>query len=204
MGYLGSEQQTDKQHNHYKGEITMKSFGVPIIGVMIDSITELPQCREGLAILDAAEKQGNIKFGGLFVNSIHRNTMTVINNLIMHTAPKGAITRWIVAAGKANHLTGTCDAYLRYAMGSQVPVFGAVFTNEEDPDESLLAGILSIIQVPGHQVIFDPDNPTFEHACREALVATELLPFIKARPPKEAIEFETIGEAKKFIINSMH
>lgn len=155
------------------------------IGVMIGSISDLPQCREGIEYLLQAELAGKIQFLGLFVNSIHRNTVKVLENLHTHTQVI-EVDRWIVGAGMANHLTGTCDAFLRYGLKSTAPVFGAIFEASKDVEKNRQAAILSITQVPGTQVVFDSENPTFLKACEQAVEIEEVLIEVSQPKPTEA------------------
>lgn len=153
------------------------------IGIMIGSKSDLLQCEEGMKIVREAETAGKAEMVVFCTNSIHRNTEEVLKNLYELTEVYG-VERWVIGAGMANHLTGTCDAFLRYSMSSLVPVFGAVFTAEDNPDVNLQAAILSITQVPGHQVVFDPRKPFFADACNKAIDMDEAPIF--PRQPKEA------------------
>ncbi len=167
-----------------------KAVSLKKIGVMVGSISDLPQCEEGLKLLREAEDAGKVEMIVFCVNSIHRNTEDALKNLHDYTLIFG-VERWIIAAGMANHLTGTCDAFLRYGMNSEVPVFGAVFQTKDDVGEiNFQTACRSITQVPGHQVVFDPDYPLFADACYKAIEMEEVI--IHSREPKEVKTFSTV------------
>jgi phosphoribosylcarboxyaminoimidazole (NCAIR) mutase len=156
------------------------------IGIMIGSDSDLPQCLAGLQFLQEVETQNLAKVLLVITNSIHRNTEKVLQNLRKFTrryeifGSTNVVDVWIIGAGWANHLTGTCDAYLRNEMkNDRVPVIGVAFESD-DPDKTL-AAILSIEAVPGFQGIFDRNRHVgsigFFNACYDAVYAN--LPEIK-------------------------
>jgi phosphoribosylcarboxyaminoimidazole (NCAIR) mutase len=170
------------------------------IGIMIGSDSDLPQCLPGLLFLQEAEIKGLAQVNVVITNSIHRNTEEVLLGLRTLTQEKGQkpvdrVNIWIIGAGCANHLTGTCDAYLRYYMENNlVPVIGVAFENS-DPNKTL-AAILSIEAVPGTQVIFARNRHVggigFANACHDAIHGD--IPKLKIPPPKK-VEVRTLSEA---------
>lgn len=134
------------------------------IGIMIGSDSDLKQCREGLWWLNELSPT-QVVVEAVITNSIHRNTTSVLDNLEDYP-----VDVWIVGAGMANHLTGTADAYLRYALKRRTPVIGVAFEGKTLEDTE--AACLSIERVPGTQVIFDRKKfvgaAGFLHACRYA------------------------------------
>lgn len=81
-----------------------------------------------------------------------------------------ALIAVIIGAGKANHLTGTVDAYLRNTLkNGHVRIIGVAFEGENEEDNR--AAIGSITHVPGTHVIyhsfFGADG--FADACRFAV-----------------------------------
>lgn len=106
---------------------------------------------------------------GIYVRSQHRNTLAVQELLIRMSQEK--VDAVIVGAGWANHLTGCCDAFLRYSLqDSHVRVIGVAFKDEVQARRTQ-AAVLSITEVPGTQVIFNdyigPDG--FVRACLLAI-----------------------------------
>ncbi len=163
------------------------------IGIMIGSDSDLPQCYEGLKYLKEAEKKGIVEVVAVITNSIHRNTEETLKNVLLYSAK---VDVWIVGAGWANHLTGMVDSYLRYTMkNNRVRVIGVAFNSSND--EKNLAAILSIEQVPGHQVDFDRQNcfgkDGFLFACK---LATEggFTGNIVIKDPKP-VKIRTLSEA---------
>jgi phosphoribosylcarboxyaminoimidazole (NCAIR) mutase len=167
-----------------------KKAKVRRIGIMIGSDSDLPQCLEGFNILKEAEAKGQAKVLVVITNSIHRNTEETLRNLRAMTEPQNEgsdawIEVWIVGAGWANHLTGMIDSYLRYTLkNTKTSVIGVAFENP-DPVKNQ-AAILSITEVPGNQVIFDPSRHLgqagFTNACVDAVYAE--LPALKLPSPK--------------------
>jgi len=102
----------------------------------------------------------------------------------------------IVCAGWANHLTGCVDAYLRYKLrNDKIVVFGLAF--EDENPENTQAAILSILRVPGTQVVYKGvGTEGFLKACQDAV--NEKLPEIKLKesPAHHRRNLqEAIGEA---------
>jgi len=168
------------------------------IGIMIGSDSDLPQCLAGLNYLKEAQKKGLCDVVIIITNSIHRNTEEVLENLRMYSH---LLDAWIIGAGWANHLTGTCDAFLRYTLkNTATRVFGVAFRDDNNAGNNL-AACLSITRVPGTQVIYNKKNigeTSFFDAC---LKATESdfadLPPIKIGAPKPAVK-RTLEQAIEF------
>lgn len=87
------------------------------------------------------------------IASIHRNTSVVLQQLTAWSK-YNYIDVLIAGAGMANHLTGVCDAYLRYTLeNNHIVVVGVAFAHENPKNTE--AAATSITQVPGTQVVFD-------------------------------------------------
>ena len=122
--------------------------------VIIGSDSDLLQCEQGLKLLNKAVVNGEVQVVGVFTGSIHRNTDEVLGWLREATVVVPAINCIITAAGWANHLTGTCDAYLRHTLkNNSIAVYGVAIEDAKNADHTL-AACLSISEVPGTQVIF--------------------------------------------------
>lgn len=156
---------------------------------MIGSDSDLPQCVDGFKILKEAESLGKAQVVVVFTNSIHRNRKATLKNLRALTRQnaddKVWVEVWVIGAGKANQLTGMCESELRYELRNDVAhVIGVAFRGKTR--QSTLAAILSIIEVPGNQVIFDRKRHVgrkgFANACYDAVYAD--LPEIKLPAPK--------------------
>lgn len=165
------------------------------IAIMIGSDSDLPQTLEGLQWL---QQQPLVEVISVMTNSIHRNTENVLRNL--NYLVDDGVSVIVVGAGMANHLTGTCDAYLRYGLANtQVHVIGVAFTGKQP--EHTQAAVDSIKYVPGTQVVMDADGEPFVGsegflaACQRAatLDLREIVPakpkVVEARSLETAIEF---------------
>jgi phosphoribosylcarboxyaminoimidazole (NCAIR) mutase len=143
-----------------------------IAGVVGSESDIRKQFSEGVDVLDEAMDAGLIELyqDCIIVSSIHRMTDDTIalarefHNVVRQ--PDAVI----IGAGKANHLTGTVDAYLRNTLkNGHVRIIGVAFEGENEEDNR--AAIGSITQVPGTQVIyhsfFGADG--FADACRFAV-----------------------------------
>lgn len=127
------------------------------IGVMLGSEIDLKQCLMGLEYLRDTQKWGNVEVAFVRINSIHRNTTDTLffvfrlwlMSFLFH------LDAIIVGAGMANHLTGTVDAFLRYALRSRrIVIIGVAFENAKNPKHTQ-AAISSITEVPSTQVVFN-------------------------------------------------
>lgn len=157
------------------------------IGIMIGSDSDLPQCYDGLKYLEKAEKRGRCEVVKAITNSIHRNTEEVLENLKLYN---NKVDIWIIGAGWANHLTGTCDAYLRYTLkNTQTVVFGVAFSDPENELHTITAEA-SIIMVPATQVVYDKyiGAEGFLRACVDAVEKFDKLPKIKIGAPKPVVK----------------
>ena len=168
------------------------------VAIMIGSKSDLEQCRLGLEWLMQHGGEtidlDSIKF---IINSIHRNTEEVLNNIQMLV--ENGYDFVIVGAGWANHLTGTVDAYLRYVLrNAHLRVIGVAFADQsiatsEVKHKRNTAAVLSMTEVPGTNVIFKDDEKNDEFFSAEGflraccLVATcdmAKLPDIELKKPK--------------------
>jgi phosphoribosylcarboxyaminoimidazole (NCAIR) mutase len=162
------------------------------IAIIVGSKSDLSQCQLGLKFLQEAK----VEVIGVYIRSQHRNTLPT-QNLLKQLVEEG-VDVIIIGAGWANHLTGCCDAFLRYALrDKKIVVVGVAFrdvTNEKHTQ----AAILSITEVPGTQVLFkfrDRDLVGirgFLQACE--IAATGELPEITLPTPKETMDL-TLNEA---------
>lgn len=178
------------------------------VAVMVGSLSDLKQCLAGLATLRDASDHGTIELLGnmILVSSIHRATEVTLQQIRTYHELEQPPDVLIAGAGWANHLTGMCDAYLRYALqDTKIVVVGVAF---EDPSNEFhtMAARLSITEVPGNQVVFSDGQSNFIgangflRACRFAISGQ--LPVITLpdpRPPKaltldKAIEIATMSE----------
>jgi phosphoribosylcarboxyaminoimidazole (NCAIR) mutase len=166
------------------------------IGIMVDSDSDLKsQCLVGLQLL---QKNKSVEVVAIITASIHRNTKEVLFNIEQWT-PRVDI--WIVGAGWANHLTGTAEAYLRYALKSTIPVIGVAFTDGDNVIHNEAAR-LSVTEVPGTQVIWQDALGQFigpygfERACKFA--ANGKFPKIELKEPKP-VQIRTLQETLEFI-----
>jgi len=132
--------------------------------------------------------------------SLHRNTEGVLD-LLWRDDGQHIVDVWIIGAGMANHLTGTCDAYLRYCLGNTTTVVvGVAFDGGLEHPERTEAAKLSISQVPGTQVVWHSGDGEqfvgedgFCRACKWAVTTPEL-PTIK-QPESKETKTRTLAEA---------
>jgi len=130
------------------------------------------QFSAGVDVLDEALTAGQIELyqGCVIVSSIHRMTDdTIALAREFHNAVRKPDVV-IIGAGKANHLTGTVDAYLRNTLkDGSVRIIGVAFEGENDVDNRTAVG--SITQVPETQVIYNGffGADGFADACRFAV-----------------------------------
>ena len=126
------------------------------IYVILGSKNDLPQCLDGLKLLNKLDKVDKINFMGVLIASFHRNMLSVLGELnTLHLMPpKQRPDVVILGAGMANHLTGSGDAFLRNTLrDNKITIFGVAFEDERNPDNTK-AAVLSITQVPGTQVVY--------------------------------------------------
>ncbi|MFA4819164.1 MAG: phosphoribosylaminoimidazolesuccinocarboxamide synthase [Patescibacteria group bacterium] len=166
------------------------------IAVIVGSKSDLTQCADGLAFLAQSVNKDKVEVVGITVASIHRNTNAVLK--ILRSLCDLDVDAIIIGAGWANHLTGTCDAYLRYTLGDdKMAVIGVAFEDENNIDHTK-AAILSITEVPGTQVVFNDyvGSAGFLKACEFAV--NENLPEVSLKPGKSVEEF-SLPEALLFV-----
>lgn len=176
------------------------------IAVIIGSKSDLSQCGRGLKVLEECSQLVDIV--GVYVMSQHRNTLELQD--LLKTLVSMEVDVIITGAGWANHLTGCCDAFLRYTLrDDKVVVIGVAFediTSEKGSvrDKHNRAAVLAMTEVPGTQVLFDFHDfdligdlaytgvDGFANACK--IAASRLLPKITLPAPKETCTF-TLEEA---------
>lgn len=181
------------------------------IVVMIGSDSDLKQAHKGLECLYQCEREGLVIIEKVYTNSIHRNTLLVLWRLFMIWAFSRFVKKIdciIIGAGMANHLTGTCDAFLRNGLrDDKIVVIGVAFAGK-NWDETL-AAIVSIQQVPGTQVMFDQTTHVgtegFLYACKQAVGGE--LKRIDLKPVKPGVQrslAEARAAAEKFMKAEVH
>ena len=168
--------------------------------IIIGSDSDISQCEKGLMLLSSNKDKTEVI--GVITCSIHRNTDELLQ-VISRVAEKDLADVIIAGAGMANHLTGTIDAYLRYALrNKKISVIGVAFNGKKFEDN--VAATLSIIKVLNTQVIYKGVGSTgFLDACDFAIfgeLPKIILPFLKysiSRELKEALKFiEIIKEER--------
>jgi len=157
------------------------------IVIIIGSVSDLKQCRTGLLFLEDL----NAEVISIYVRSQHRNTLDV-QELLKRIHSEADVA--IIGAGWANHLTGCCDAFLRYTLKTtNMPIIGVAFEDLENQKHTQ-AAILSISEVPGTQVIYQDEKGEFigpdgfYRACKFAMMGK--LPTIKLPSPKEIMDLD--------------
>ncbi len=171
--------------------------------VIIGSDSDLPQCEKGLEILKKAVEREQVQVVGVFTGSIHRNTDEVLEWLHDAASVTPVIDCIITAAGWANHLTGTCDAYLRHTLkNNSIIVYGVAIEDPKNTDHTL-AAMLSISEVPGTQVVYKDSGGAqfigskgFVAACALAIKNKEAV--IKLSEPKP-IQLRSLDSALEVI-----
>lgn len=155
------------------------------IVIIIGSKNDLKQCLKGLELLGqrAAEKNSGVSVN-VYVRSVHRHVGKLLW-LLESLQEAGDVDVIIAGAGKAAHLPGCVDAFLRYHLGdTRINVIGVAFEGKDKKDN--LASVLSITQVPYTQVLYAGEGKTgFKKACEAAL---QELPAIKRLEAPEALD----------------
>lgn len=128
------------------------------IAIVLGSDSDLAQCWAGLAFIRHLIAKGLVELfcDVIFCYSIHRHHDKVTELALRMIANE--VEAAIVAAGWANHLTGTLGAIICNQHKSPLPrVVGVAF---EDLNNAMntVASLLSISQVPNTQVIFKDPN----------------------------------------------
>jgi phosphoribosylcarboxyaminoimidazole (NCAIR) mutase len=180
--------------------------------IIVGSKSDIKQCRLGLEWLKA--NGDKITVNAFHVASQHRHTLRVQEILTELANSKNPPDAIIVGAGWANHLTGCCDAFLRYKLkDTMIHVIGVAFMDVVQNNQAeinlhenhSLAAVLSITCVPGTQVIFKDDNGKefigeegLLRACKFAAIG--IFPAITLKEPPESLEMsleKALAEAKK-------
>jgi phosphoribosylcarboxyaminoimidazole (NCAIR) mutase len=170
------------------------------IAIIIGSKSDLNQCVDGLQFLKKCKSESEIEIIGIYVRSQHRNTLQV--QLLLQELEKNNVNIIITGAGWANHLSGCCDAYLRYELkNTKIVILGVAF---EDPlnGKHTLAAELAISEVPGTQVVYEEKTKQFIgskgflNACIFAVAGK--LPEIKLPAPKPPMDL-TLEEAIEIV-----
>ena len=135
------------------------------IVIILGSKNDLKQCAKGLKLLPG---ETNVS---IHVRSVHRHTRKLhwLLDSLAEENPDDVEIVIIAGAGKAAHLPGCVDTYLRYHLRNKnINVIGVAF--EGDTKEDSLAARLSITQVPGTQVRYAGlGKAGFSSACLTAL-----------------------------------
>lgn len=165
------------------------------IVIIVGSENDLPQCAKGLKLLSGTP---NVS---VYVRSVHRHTKKLhwLLDSLAGDDPEVEIVI-IAGAGKAAHLPGCVDAYLRYHLRNQnINVIGVAFEGKTKEDN--LAASLSITKVPETQVRYAGLGKTgFSKACTMALedplaeIKLPDIPSYRDLSLSQAIELATNGE----------
>jgi len=176
------------------------------VAVIIGSKSDLPQCLVGLRVLENSQKQEEITImaNDVLVSSIHRATRETLDFLTAMSGADQPPDIIITGAGMANHLTGMCDAYLRYCLrDTKIVIVGVAFYDRTCQDNNLAAR-LSISQVPDTQVIYSDDAGTFigsdgfRRACEFAIKGELPVLTLPEPKPQERLRFsEAIAIAER-------
>lgn len=170
------------------------------IVVIVGSKNDLKQCVSGLILLRDFVKKGLAKVT-VHVKSVHRHTEKLLS-LLRGLSVGGATDVIIAGAGKAAHLPGCVDGYLRnYLKDSKIQVIGVAFEGKSKKDNK--AAALSITHVPGRQLIYAGlGNDGFENACHMACVYTEAdWPTIELKEPPPDLDL-TLEQAYELAITA--
>ena len=170
------------------------------IAVIVGSKSDLSQCGPGLELLKEAQESKDVEVVGLYVRSQHRNTLDT--QQLLSELVKKEVDVAIVGAGWANHLTGCCDAFLRYTLKNDKLVIVGVAFFDPDNQNHTKAAILSMTEVPGTQVVYKEDGEVFigisgfVSACSFAVYCE--LPKIELKEPKPIMDL-TVEEALEVV-----
>jgi len=164
------------------------------IAIVVGSKSDLSQCRDGLKFLKSCP---DAEVTGVFIRSQHRNTIETQD--LLRGLVEDDVDVAIIGAGWANHLTGCCDAFLRYTLRTaKIPIIGVAFEDEKETRRETdtrhnIAAITSMTEVPGTQVKYRDNteqvfsgSPGFRRACEAAMGE---LPDIKLPEPKAIFNF---------------
>jgi len=158
------------------------------IAIIVGSKSDLSQCGLGLSLLKKYQEEKNdFEVVGIYVRSQHRNILETqellreLSNMKVNVA--------IIGAGWANHLTGCCDAFLRYTLkDDRLVVIGVGFSDPEN-EAHTKAAILSMTD----GFVLAGENG-FTSACTLAMYGP--LPKIKIPDPRPTMDL-SLEEALK-------
>lgn len=127
------------------------------IAIMIGSDSDLKQFENALNFLALMVKNHEpfVKVLRVYTNSIHRNTLITLWRLFWLWLT--CVDVIIVAAGWANHLSGVCEAFVRYVLKSRNIMIVPMACDAKN-DRKNRAAILSISEVPKHQMEVFPQK----------------------------------------------
>lgn len=136
------------------------------IVVVCGSRSDLKHIRDGINALRIAEKRGIISWGRVDICSTHRNPKELRDNIGMYI--RDGVDAIIAVAGKLAALFGDVDAHVRNVLHNGATRVIPVPLKGKD-EQASMAALLSVLQVPNHQMIFQEEffhNPTaaFEYA----------------------------------------
>ncbi len=150
--------------------------------------------RAGMNYLREKVKQGLIEVVGVHVRSIHRHP-ELLKKLLYHYWAMKNIDVIIAEAGKAAHLPGCIDSYLRNELrDTQIVVVGVGLPGKSVKETQ--AAELSITEVPSTQVIYAGQK--FLDGC--IMACEKPLPIIKLSDIPLADDF-TLDEARAITID---
>ncbi|MFC1615110.1 AIR carboxylase family protein [Patescibacteria group bacterium] len=143
------------------------------IAVIHGSDSDLPQMRAGLELLEQAQNMDGqqIEVVDVYSCSVHRNPDCWTEFLESLESTSGNVDVVIAGAGWANHLTAMTDKWLRnFRANDHTIVVGVAFEDLKNPKHTE-AAILSITEVPGHDIVFHDyvGASGFERACKFAI-----------------------------------
>lgn len=126
----------------------------------IGSDSDLPQARDGIRFLVDADSRGEIELVSVVTASIHRHTLRSLARMREYSVNRTCDVV-VAGAGRANHLTGVLDSFLRYDLQDPtIVVVGVGFEDPSNPD-FVETAYRSIRDVPGTQVVMEDDDGPF-------------------------------------------
>lgn len=167
------------------------------VAIIIGSVSDLSQCDLGLRYLNSLGDDVDVE--GVYIRSQHRNAIDL--QKLLKKLSRFKVDAIITGAGWANHLTGCCDAYLRYELlDTRIVVVGVAFEDTNNTTNTK-AALLSVSQVPGTQVVFKNEQGQFVgrngflEACKTA--TKTVLPKIYLPLTKPTIDLQLEEALKK-------
>ena len=163
------------------------------IALIAGSKTDYWQMIDGLEFLIKMRNENKIELFKVNPASQHRRPLTVQSILFEYSKmPKDKKPHFIItSAGWANHLSGCCDAFLRYTLGDDSIVVIAVAMKDPENEAHTLAAITSTSEVPGKQVVFTDENgfplagPDGYLWAAKYAALTNMIPTVIAKEPPE-------------------